>query len=71
MSDTLTAVGASNPAPNEDSARLETLTAENISLSPLLTLSQEEHAMRDLHFEKTYSQVSENFSFYNCNLFFS
>ena len=71
MSETLTAAGASNSAPNEDSARLERLTAENINLSPLLTLSQEEHVMRDLHFQTTHSQVSKNFAFYNCNVFFS
>ena len=71
MSETLTAAGASNSTPNEDSARLETLTAENISLSPLLALSQEEHVMRDLHFQTSHSQVSKNFAFYNCNVFFS
>ena len=51
MSETLTAAGAGNSAPDEDSVRLENLTAENINLSPLLTLSQEEHVMRDLHFQ--------------------
>ena len=71
MSETLTAAGASSSTPNEDSARLETLTAEKISLSPLLTLSQEEHVMRDLHFQTSHSQVSKNFAFYNCNVFFS
>ena len=68
MSETLTAAGASNSTHNEDSARLETLTAENISLSPLLTLSQEEHVMRDLDFQTFHSQVSKNFAFYNCNV---
>ena len=63
MSETLTAAGAGNSAPNEDSVRLENLTAENINLSPLLTLSQEEHVMRDLHFQTTHSQVSKNFVF--------
>ena len=55
MSETLTTAGANNSATNEDSARLETLTAENIILSPLLTLSQEKHVMRDLHFQTTHS----------------
>ena len=55
MSETLTAASASNSAPNEDSARLESLTADNNYLSPLLTLSQEKHVMRDLHFQTTHS----------------
>ena len=71
MWETLTAAGAGNSAPDEDSVRLENLTAENINLSPLLTLSQEEHVMRHLHFQTTHSQVSKNFAFYNCNVFFS
>ena len=71
MSETLTAVEAGNYAPDKDSVRLEILTAENINLSPLLTLSQGEHVMRDLHFQTTHSQVSKNFAFYNCNVFFS
>ena len=71
MSETLTASRAGNSAPNEDSVRSESLTAENINLSPLLTLSQEEHVMRDLHFQTTHSQVSKNFAFYNSNVFFS
>ena len=71
MSETLTAAGANNSAPNDDSAWLESLSAENINLSPLLTLSQEEHVMRDLRFQTTHSQVSKNFAFYNCNVFFS
>ena len=50
MSETLTAAVAGNSAPNEDSVRLGSLRAENINLSPLLTLSQEEHVLRDLHF---------------------
>ena len=50
MSETLTAAVAGNSAPNEDSVRLGSLTAENINLSPLLTLSQEAHVLRDLHF---------------------
>ena len=54
MSETLIAVGARNSAPNENSARLESRTAENIDLSPLLTLSQEEHVTRDLHFQTTH-----------------
>jgi len=70
MSETLTAASANNSAPNEDSVRLENLTAENTNLSPLLTLSQEEHVTRDLHFQTTHSQVSKNFAFYNCNVFF-
>ena len=52
MSETLTAAGANNSAPNQDSARLESLSAENINLSTLLTLSQEEHVMRDLTFRQ-------------------
>ena len=71
MWETLTAAGAGNSAPDEDSVRLENLTAENINLCPLLTLSQEEHVMRHLHFQTTHSQVSKNFAFYNCNVFFS
>ena len=70
MWETLTAAGAGNSAPDEDSVRLENLTAENINLSPLLTLSQEEHVMRHLHFQTIHSQVSKNFAFYNCNVFF-
>ena len=50
MSETLTAAVTGNSAPNEDSVRLGSLTAENINLFPLLTLSQEEHVLRDLHF---------------------
>ena len=50
MSETLTAAVAGNSAPKEDSVRLGSLTAENINLSPLLTLSQQEHVLRDLHF---------------------
>ena len=63
MSETLTAAGAGKSAPNEYSVRLENLTAENINLSPLLTLSQEENVLRDLHFQTTHSQVSKNFAF--------
>ena len=70
MWETLTAAGAGNSAPDEDSVRLENLTAENINLSTLLTLSQEEHVMRHLHFQTTHSQVSKNVAFYNCNVFF-
>ena len=55
MSETLTAAGTSNSAPNEDSARVENLAAENINLFPLLTLPQEEHVMRNLHFQTTHS----------------
>ena len=47
------------------------LKLANINLSPLLTLSQEEHVMRDLYFQTTHSQVSKNLGFYNCNVFFS
>ena len=39
MSEMLTASGASNSALNEDSARLESLTAENINFFPFFTLS--------------------------------
>jgi len=60
MSETLTAAGTSNSASNEDSARLESLTAENINLSPLLTLSQEENVMRDLHFQTTPPKFPKN-----------
>ena len=70
MSETLTAAGAGNSAPDEDSVRLENRTAENINLSPLLTLSQEDRVLRDLYFQTTHSQVSKNFAFYNCNVFF-
>ena len=55
MSETLTAAGTSYSVPNEDSARVENLTAENINLFPLLTLPQEEHVMRGLHFQTTHS----------------
>ena len=70
MSETLTTAGADNSVPSEHPVRLDSLTAENINLSPLLTLSQEEHVMRDLHFQTTHSQVSKNFAFHNCNVFF-
>ena len=71
MSEMLTPASANNSGPNEDSARVESLTAENINLSTLLTLSQEEHVMLDLHLQTTHSQVSKNLAFYNCNVFFS
>ena len=64
MSETLTAAVAGNSAPNEDSVRLGSLTAENINLSPLLTLSQEEHVLRDLHFR--FPQIC--FFSYDCNV---
>ena len=63
MWETLTAAGAGNSAPDEDSVRLENRTTENINLSPLLTLSQEERVLRDLHFQTTHSQVSKKFRF--------
>lgn len=63
MSETLTAAGASNSAPDEDSVRLENRTAENINLSPLLTLSQEERVLRDLHFQTTHSPSFQKFRF--------
>ena len=69
MSGTLTAAGAGNSTPSADSVRLENLIAQNINLSPLLTLSQEEHVIRELHFQTTHSQASKNFAFYNCNVF--
>ena len=63
MSETLTAAGASNSAPDEDSVRLENRTAENINLPPLLTLSQEERVLRDLHFQTTHSPSFQKFRF--------
>ena len=63
MSETLTAAGASNFAPDEDSVRLENRTAENINLPPLLTLSQEERVLRDLHFQTTHSPSFQKFRF--------
>ena len=57
MLETLTAAVAGNSAPK--------LTAENINLSPLLTLSQEEYVLRDLHFQTTHSQVSTNLFFFS------
>ena len=48
------------------------LERSEISLSPLLTNSQEENILRDIHFQSTSnSQVSKNInSFYNCNVYF-
>ena len=46
MSDTLTAAGASKSALNEDSAGLETLTAENISLSHRKSMLYEIYTFR-------------------------
>ena len=63
MSETLTVAGSSNSAPDEDSVRLENRTAENINLPPLLTLSQEERVLRDLHFQTTHSPSFQKFRF--------
>lgn len=62
MSETLTVAGASNSAPDEDSVRLENRTAE-LNLPPLLTLSQEERVLRDLHFQTTHSPSFQKFRF--------
>ena len=63
MSETLTVAGVSNSAPDEDSVRLENRTAENINLPPLLTLSQEDRVLQDLHFQTTHSPSFQKFRF--------
>ncbi len=57
-----------NSAPNME---LSTLEGSALSSSPLLSDSQEESLLRDMHFQST-SQVSKNInSFYNYNVYLS
>ena len=71
MSETVTAAGASNSSPNENSARLESRTAENINLSPLLTLSQQRTCYARFALSGNSLPSFQKFAFHNCNVIFS
>lgn len=65
MWETLTAAAVPQVSPASESQ-----LPQDINLSPLLSLSQEEHVMRDFHLS-SHSQVSKQYTFHNCNVIFN
>ena len=68
MSETLTAAAVSDVS--AVSSRNQLAERQCVNLSPILSLSQEEHIMRDVHLS-SHSQVSKQFTFNNCNVIFN
>ena len=67
MSETLTAGAVSEVS----AVSLENQLAErHVAVSPILSLSQEEHIMRDVHLSSN-SQVKKQYTFHNCNVIFN
>ena len=65
MWETLTAAAVPQVSPASESQ-----LPQDMNLSPLLSLSQEEHVMRDFHLS-SHSQVSKQYTFHNCNVIFN
>ena len=70
MSETLTAAAVSDVSAVIMSSRNQLAERQRVNLSPILSLSQEEHIMRDVHLS-SHSQVSKQFTFHNCNVIFN
>jgi len=67
MSETLTAAAVSEVSAVSSESQL---AERHVLVSPILSLSQEEHIMRDVHLS-SYSQVKKQYTFHNCNVFFN
>ena len=67
VSETLTAAAVCDVS--AVSSRNQLAERQCVNLSPILSLSQEEH-MRDVHLS-SHSQVSKQFTFNNCNVIFN
>ena len=67
MSETLTAAAVSEVS---DVSSESHLAQRHVPVSPILSLLQEEHIMRDVHLS-SHSQVKKQYTFHNCNVIFN
>ena len=67
MSETLTAAAVSEVSAVSSESQL---AERHVPVSPILTLWQEEHIMRDVHLS-SHTQVKKQYTFHNCNVIFN
>ena len=67
MSETLTAAAVSEVSAVSSESQL---AERHVPVSPILSLTQEEHIMRNVHLS-SHSQVKKQYTFHNCNVIFN